>query len=737
MIIKPQMNNPLVWLTNNHLTQAIQFILLGVSVSSTALAQSNNIPDNTEQIPIVLLDGISIYAEAGNKNNNKHNNENDHVATHAPTSLKSNNSLFETAKSVSVVTKKQIEQKQATTLSETLQGVAGVTSGQYGRRGWDDILIRGQLASSQILVDGMRASSSTNFLNGMEVSGLEAVEVVKGPDSVGFGQMMPGGVVNLTTKKPKATNEKNVTLSAGSYDFYQGTFDINHAPNQSTDGAFRINGRISNQNDNTDIVYFKNHYIAPSYRFNIGDDTDMTVLASYQKRDYIRQQGLPLQNDTYKRYSPRLFFGEPQFTINDDVLRLGYQLNHNFTNGWQFHQNFSTTKRDADAEVIIASGTAPMDSQDNMKRQYNKMNKKDTLYALDSRINKIYPLNDMTHDVTLGLDGFYEQSDYKRQAFAYSPLNLKYPVYGVGKITNDQPIIDSHVLNHLQYLGLYAKDTITLADRWVIGLAGRHDWSDVKSKNKKNNVKVKNSNNAFTTTASLMYKHNNTFAPYVSYATSFLASANLGKDNELLDPETGKQFEVGVKLQSPDQRMQGSLSYYDLTRNNVIENHNDGKATYSIAIGEQKTKGFEAEAKAWLNDNLNIIATYSHIPTATVTKAANRSFYVAGQRINHIPKHAFNLNAQYYFNPEHTGWYIGGGMRYESERHAERGRSAIDLPSYTLYDAEAGYENKHYKLGLSVKNLTDKNHIAGTSPNASLVTFGEPRTYRLNFTYKF
>lgn len=87
MNIKPQMNNPLVWLTNNHLTQAIQFILLGVSVSSTALAQSNNIPDNTEQMPIVLLDGISIYAEAGNKNNNKHNNENDHVATHAPTSF--------------------------------------------------------------------------------------------------------------------------------------------------------------------------------------------------------------------------------------------------------------------------------------------------------------------------------------------------------------------------------------------------------------------------------------------------------------------------------------------------------------------------------------------------------------------------------------------------------------------------------------------------------------------------
>lgn len=142
-----------------------------------------------------------------------------YVATQANSVLKSDKPLFETAQSVSVITREQLDQKQATTLTEALNGVAGVSAGQYGRRGWDDMTIRGQLTSSQVLVDGMRTATSTNFLNSMDISGLESVQVVKGPASVGFGQMQPGGVINLATKRPKAENFNHVNLSYGSYDF--------------------------------------------------------------------------------------------------------------------------------------------------------------------------------------------------------------------------------------------------------------------------------------------------------------------------------------------------------------------------------------------------------------------------------------------------------------------------------------------------------------------------------------
>lgn len=144
------------------------------AVGTAALTDNGNDP----QPAVTTLDTIIIRAQDASQQ---------YAATQATTILKSDEKLFDSAKSVSVVTQNQLQQKQATTLADALKGVAGVTTGQYGRRGWDDIAIRGQLASSQILVDGMRTATSSNFLNSMDISGLESIEVVKGPDSIGFG----------------------------------------------------------------------------------------------------------------------------------------------------------------------------------------------------------------------------------------------------------------------------------------------------------------------------------------------------------------------------------------------------------------------------------------------------------------------------------------------------------------------------------------------------------------------
>ena len=65
-----------------------------------------------------------------------------------PNSLKDDSPLYETAQSVSVLTPQQVEQKQASTVAELLENVAGVSSGVQGRRGWDDFIIRGQVSSN-------------------------------------------------------------------------------------------------------------------------------------------------------------------------------------------------------------------------------------------------------------------------------------------------------------------------------------------------------------------------------------------------------------------------------------------------------------------------------------------------------------------------------------------------------------------------------------------------------------
>ena len=653
--------------------------------------------------------------------------EKPYAAKTASAVLRSDASLFETAQSISVITNQQIEQKQAKTVAEALDGVAGVTSGQYGRRGWDDFIIRGQISSSQTYIDGLRVQASDNVLRAEDISGLESIEVVKGPTSVGFGLALPGGLVNLSTKRPQAETSYKGALSYGSYGLKEGTFDINYAPNQSAKGAFRVVGRVSDQDDPTDDVYFKNQYIAPSYNFDLGDKDDLSVIASYQHREYIRQQGIPYSKGSYKNYSSSLFFGEPNYGYDVDVYRIGANYAHYFDNDWTFKQNLAVTKTDTKGNAILASGTNTLPT---IKRAINNQDKQDINYTLDNHLQRNFDFEKINYDVMVGVDMMRERSDYYRRTDTINSFNADNPVYGITSTKLGTP---TQEITYSQYAGLYLRNTIKIDDDWIIGLSGRHDWTQVEIDNVLKNTSTKNSDNAFTGSASVMYRINDMFAPYVSYSTSFMPVTDAGENGTLLNPEEGKQAEVGVKFQALDQRLQGYVAYYDLTRKNVTEA--DASGNFSIQTGEQVTKGFEAEMAAALTEQWNVAATYSYIPTAKITESVTAS--EIGKRSNHVPKNASSLSTQYYFSPDQFGWNIGAGIRYQDSRTAQRSTDFVYLPSYTLVDVNAGYEAKSWGAGLSIKNLFDKEYLAGTTPNAQLVNWGDPMTVRFNVKFKY
>ncbi|MEG2921191.1 MAG: TonB-dependent siderophore receptor [Acinetobacter sp.] len=653
--------------------------------------------------------------------------EKPYAAKTASAVLRSDAPLFETAQSISVITNQQIEQKQAKTVAEALDGVAGVTSGQYGRRGWDDFIIRGQISSSQTYIDGLRVQASDNVLRAEDISGLESIEVVKGPTSVGFGLALPGGLVNLTTKRPQAETSYKGALSYGSYGLKEGTFDINYAPNQSAKGAFRVVGRMSDQDDPTDYVYFKNQYIAPSYNFDLGDKDDLSVIASYQHREYIRQQGIPYSKGNYKNYSSSLFFGEPNYGYDVDVYRIGANYAHYFDNDWTFKQNLAVTKTDTKGNAILASGTNTLPT---IKRAINNQDKQDINYTLDNHLQRNFDFGKINYDVIVGVDMMRERSDYYRRTDTINSFNADNPVYGITSTKLGAP---TQEMTYSQYAGLYLRNTIKIDDDWIIGLSGRHDWTQVEIDNVLKNTSTKNSDNAFTGSASVMYRINDMFAPYISYSTSFMPVTDAGENGTLLNPEEGKQAEVGIKLQAFDQRLQGYVAYYDLTRKNVTES--DASGNFSIQTGEQVTKGFEAEMAAALTEQWNVAATYSYIPTAKITESVTAS--EIGKRSNHVPKNASSLSTQYYFSPDQFGWNIGAGIRYQDSRTAQRSTDFVYLPSYTLVDINAGYEAKSWGAGLSIKNLFDKEYLAGTTPNAQLVNWGDPMMVRFNVKFKY
>lgn len=665
-----------------------------------------------------------------------------------PNSLKDDTPLYHTAQSISVLTPQQVEQKQASTVAELLENVAGVSSGVQGRRGWDDFIIRGQVSSNQFYVDGMRVQMSSNNLRAWDVAGADSIEVVKGTNTATYGMALPSGIVNITSKRPDDETFAKAKITLGSFNNKELSYDLNYAPNYDKKGAFRLNGRFSDRDDATDFVYFKDNYIAPSYTVNLGDKTDLTLLGSYQWRKYIRQQGLPHNNtinlatgekqvrNAHQRYSAKTFFGLPENGYQQKTLRIGYDLTHRINDGLTFKSIFAVNKTNTDGKPVLSGNSTNFWNNGTIVRQINNQVKKDTMYTMDNRFETYASTGEFEHDVVVGMDLLREKSDYYRRNDVVTPaFNVHAPSYDVASIRLGKP---TQEITTTQYAGLYAKDTIRYKN-FIFGLTARHDWASTELYNAlTNTVNAKNADNAFTGNVSAMYDYQGKFAPYVSFGTSFLQNTDAGAGGVLLDPEKGQNAEIGIKFQGFDKHLQGYLSYYDITRKNVAETVYDNHGVslnYAGLIGKQRTQGVEFESAFVMNNQWNISGSYSYIPTAKIEESTTATS--VGKRISQIPKHSASVSSQYYFSPDRLGWYVGGGVRYQGERTAWRNTSSIDLPAYTVLDAKAGYEAKNWGVGLAVKNLTDKDYLIGTTPNSQLVSYGEPRNIRATLTFKY
>lgn len=89
---------------------------------------------------------------------------------------------------------------------------------QLGIRGFN--VAQSNLYNSQTLRDGMRGPPIMEFAN------IERVEIVKGPASFLYGQLAPGGMVNMITKAPKEKFQGRLDLGYGSYGEYNSMLDL-------------------------------------------------------------------------------------------------------------------------------------------------------------------------------------------------------------------------------------------------------------------------------------------------------------------------------------------------------------------------------------------------------------------------------------------------------------------------------------------------------------------------------
>ncbi|MBN9356273.1 MAG: TonB-dependent siderophore receptor [Herbaspirillum huttiense] len=641
---------------------------------------------------------------------------------------KSNTPLSQTPQSVSVVTRSMLDSQQAVSLADALENVPGVVAQQYGRRGWDDLIIRGQVASDSLYLDGLRTTASSRVAE--QLFGLQQVEVLKGPGSLLYGLVLPGGLVNMVSKRPQGNDFANVDVTVGSHDFYQTTVDMNKSLSENGKQAFRINGLISNSNDATDNVWFKNRYIAPSLSLDLGARTDFTILTSYQERSYVRQQGLPLSgsiNSNVNGVLPRsLFIGEPgarPYAANE--TRVGYALTHRFDDGWTLNNNVRYQQFEMSGQLVannVLSSTGRSLTRTGTDQTYEGQT-----FSIDTNVQRSFNTGFGKHEITLGTDYLNSREDTLSYTCTVAALNVYNPVYGARLNCPTTP--NTYTSTSIRDTGLYARDNIRFGERWQLLTGLRYDNVSTYSTNLRTGAHTDNPASATTGSAALMYELLRGVRPYISYATSFYPNSGTDVSGGTFKPETGKQWEAGVKFDLDEGRTSLNVAVFDLRRRNVLvsDPNNTG---FNIAVGEQRSQGGEISVTSDLRNGLSLNAGYSYTAAIVTDDGGQRSTTV-GQWLDNVPRHNFTTSARYRFKGQLAGWEWNGGVHGQSMMRT----NGYTLPGYVLADTGVAYNAERWRAALNVKNIFNTHYYAGGLARA--VALGDDRTILLTLGYRY
>jgi len=664
------------------------------------------------------------------------------VARRSSAGTKTDTPILETPQSISVVTRDQMDSRAVQTVVEALQYTPGVythTGGKDPR--FDSFSIRGFSAyESGVYRDGLREPNGSFALFRTEPYGLQRVDVVRGPNSVLYGQNNPGGLIDVITKRPTATPIREVVGQYATADRFQGAFDLGGAADKDGKYLFRLTG-VARDSD-AQIAYFSNLvkddrlFIAPAFTWQPTQDTKLTILTDFQHDltgnvftvpvATLKMPGFVVTNV----YPSKLFMGDPNWNkFDQDQFRLGYQFEHRFSDALTFKQNLRYGEVDLDYRYLTFNQVPATPTSTSLGRVARLIDEQTKNFTVDNQLHSKFNTGPLQHTLLAGLD--YQRAGVDTKTFngPAPALNLRDPVYGLTIVNPSQTL--SSVDQDAKQLGVYLQDQIKLQN-WLLTAGARYDWADMDSLNRANNVKTVTDDEAFTKRIGLTYLFDFGLAPYVSYADSFLPTPGFDFSSSPFKPTKAQQYEAGIKYQMPNTNLLVTLAAFDITQQNVLKPdplHNG----YNIQIGEVRSRGFEAQATASLAQGLNLVASYTYLDLE-VTETSTPS--ELGKVPILTPREMASAWADYTFQSGLlAGFGFGGGVRYIGSTFMDPA-NLLANEAYTVFDAALHYKVRDgMNLALNVSNIGNKNAAACTT--AGGCQWISPRIVTGTLTYRW
>ena len=671
----------------------------------------------------------------------------DYVAPTASTATRTDTRLLDTPQSIQVIPQAVLEDQQVTRLDEALRNVSGVVVDssegagfQFGLRGFQ----AARLLRDGFSLSGSDALSNTGILTLPEIANVERIEVLKGPASILYGEIQPGGVINLVTEQPTADPLYEVEFQLGSRGLIRPQLDFSDRLNAGGSLRYRLNALVQREDSFRDFDQsIQRTFVAPVIAWDMSDHTALIVDFEYFRDERPIDSGLLAFGNSVIDAPRDRIAGEPDDMVERDFYSGGYRLEHEFNESWSLRNAFRYSSQDYESIAFVpldfdeASGIVNrVDSATQQRQDY---------YGLQTDIVGRFETGSIGHTLLFGVDLSWNISDIESRInlATQSQLDIFNPVYGnVQRLAFEEQPNPARVQDvTTSRLGIFLQDQIDLFESFKLLAGIRYDTVSQDVENSPSlfdpaGSAVSQSVDAFTPRLGLVYQPIPQLSLYASYSRSFTPSSATDLAGDLLEPEEGEGFEIGLKTELLNQKLIATLAYFDITKQNVATPDPNAPAfvNASVATGEQRSQGVELDISAEILPGWNIIANYAY----TDARVTQDNVIPVGNGLAGIPEHSAGLWTTYRLQEGNlAGLGFGLGLNYVGERPGDLANS-FRLDDYWITNAAIFYERNDFQLALNFKNLFNTEYIQGI-PISRIrgIEPGEPFTVIGALSYRF
>ena len=638
---------------------------------------------------------------------------------------------------IQIIDSKIIQQQQSIRLSDIIKNANGVYVGSSRGGAQESFWSRGyDMSSNNMFKNGFRFSSGSI----PEVSSLEKVEILKGSTALLYGNVAPGGILNMVTKKPNFSTGGEISMQAGSYNFYKPSADVYGVFSKSI--AYRFIGSYENSESFRDFVTKERYYVNPSLLFKVSNKTDITLQGDYLNDDWTPDFGTGMIGTEIADVPRNAFLGAKWATGKTTQATASVLVNHEFNSNWQL--NFNGSFQDYDRTSMATERIQPEDNGD-WNRPYGRNRAVEQIFSNQISLNGKFNTGKIKHQIFTGFDTELANADAYTFKF-YNPTSgafvSNYDTVNIFDPTsydqaNEGSILPSRatkiVKTETSRYGIYAQDLISFTDKIKVLAGIRYSYQEAKPVTYDldaatvTDEDIRN-DRAFSPKVGLIYQPLKTLTLFSSYSNSFTPNSGVTINDEAIKPSLIDQFEAGIKNEFLSGNLKTNLTFYQIVNSNLAQmaefdangNINTNNQVKTLS-GETKSKGFEIDIDYAALKDLNIKAGYSYNDMRYTKTSGLNGSYIEGDRLTRTPQHTANLS---FFYTVSTGMfknvsfgaignYIGNrmaGWNNQIDTSLPNGIKDRQIPlnGYTSIDASVGYKWKNITLLCKLSNITNE-----------------------------